>query len=410
MFSGVAAMSDQGSYFFLSYAHPPPLEVPRKQNPDQWVRKLFTDLNTEIERHPARPSGLRPGFYDQRIPAGADWNASISEALATAQVFVPLYSPGYMERSWPGTEWVRFRGRMERAGVPEPEHRFVPVLWTPLFGPKPSGFDAALALGADQPPYATNGLQALMRFSPYQASYRTVLSRLADRIVTVAQKSPLQPSRVPDIDMMESEFLTKAPLAVFTIEIAAPSAGTLPADRDQTQYGASSTAWSPFPEQRLPLGEYVKQIAERLDFEVTVRAIGEPAGGKSKGPGIIVIDPWYIADEQRRSLLEAEVRRAPEWVLPLVVISPPGDAQTGNIAKKVLNMLSPAAQTVQTLEAVDTVTPKLIAEAERRYLRHSGGALSGQRTVQRGTRPSLRGPIPPAAKANPDAHGEATGG
>ncbi|MGH3158828.1 MAG: TIR domain-containing protein, partial [Streptosporangiaceae bacterium] len=140
-------MVDSSSCFFLSYAHTPPLEGPPNPDPDRWVGELFTDLNAAVERHPSWRSWLGSGFYDQQIPAGADWKESISHALSAAQVFVPLYSRGYIERSWPGTEWVRFRGRMERAGVANPEHRFVPVLWTPLFGPKPPGFDAALALG-----------------------------------------------------------------------------------------------------------------------------------------------------------------------------------------------------------------------------------------------------------------------
>jgi FxsC-like protein len=421
MFLGVVAMVDPGGCFFLSYAHSPPLAAPRRRDPgqsrrrdpDQLVGKLFTDLSAAIKRHPAWPSGLRPGFYDQQIPAGADWKESISEALRAAQVFVPLYSPGYVGRSWPGTEWVRFRGRMERVGLADPEQRFVPVLWTPLFGPKPAGFAAALELGAGQPDYAANGLQALLRFSPYQPSYRTVLSRLADRIVTVAQESPLQPSDVPDIDMMESEFLTREPLAVFSVEIAAPTISTLPAGRDPATYGPSSINWSPFATQQLPLGEYVKQIAERLDFEVDVTAFGKSAGSEGRGPGIILIDPWYIADGERRSLLTAEVRRTPQWVLPLVVAGPREDTSTGDLATKVLDILGQAAHSVRSLDEVDTQVPRLIADAERRYLRHSGGALSGQRAVLRGrqgARPSLRGPKPPAAPtANPDPPGEATG-
>jgi FxsC-like protein len=406
-------MVDRGSCFFLSYAHSPPLSITPEPDPDLWVEKLFTDLSDAVERHPSRPPGLRPGFCDRQLSAGEDWKKAISDALGETQVLVPLYSPGYVEKSWPGTEWVRFRGRMESAKVPQPEHRFVPVLWTPLFGPKPTGYDAALELGAGQPDYAANGLQALLRFSPYQSAYRAVLGKLADRIVTVAQESPLPPSRVPDIDMMESEFLTRAPLAVFSVEIAAPTVHTLPAGCDQTPYGPSSVDWSPFPKQRLPLGEYVKQIAERLDFEVDVTAFGKSASSQSRGPGILLIDPWYIANDERRSLLAAEVRRAPQWVLPLVVAGPSEDKLTGDLSHKVLDILGSATQSATSLDAVDTLVPRLIADAERRYLRHSGSALSGQRDVLRGrqgTRPSLRGSPPSAApKANPGTPGEATG-
>jgi len=405
---------DSGSCFFLSYAHSPPLEVTPNPGPDRWVGRLFADLSAAVKRHPSWRSWLGPGFCDQQIPAGSDWKEAISQALRAAQVFVPLYSRGYVERSWPGREWVQFRGRMERAGIADPERRFVPVLWTPLFGSKPPGFREALALGAGQPGYAENGLQALMRFSPYQPSYRAVLDELADRIVTVAQESPLEPSDVPDIDMMESEFLTRAPLAVFTVEVAAPMAHTLPTGRDDAGYGADGTEWSPFPGQRLPLAEYVKQIAERLDFEVDVSDLGNAADSGDRGPGIVLIDPWYIADGEGRSLLEAEIHRTPPWVLPLVVIGPPQDTPTDDLTQKVLSILGPAAQSARSLGDIDAFVPKLIADAERRYFRHDGGAaLPVQHTVLRrrqGTRPSLRGPIRPVtSKGEPGTPGEAAG-
>jgi FxsC-like protein len=406
-------MTDNSSCFFLSYAHSPPLNLASAPDPDDWVEEFFADLNAAVERHPSWRPGLGPGFYDRQIPAGANWKESISRALRSTQVFVPLYSSGYVERTWPATEWVRFRARMQHAGIAEPEHRFVPVLWTPLFSAKPPDFDAALALGADQPDYADNGLQALMRFRPYQDSYRAVLNNLANRIVTVAHESPLQPSDVPDIDMMESEFLTKAHLAIFSVEIAAPTAPTLPGGLDRSQYGDSGAEWSPFPKQRLPLGEYVRQIAERLDFDVDVSNLGEHDEGKDRRPGVILIDPWYIADDDRRSLLEANVSHAPEWVLPLVVVGPPQDTLTDSYTQQVLDMVRTPGRCARSLEAIDTMTPKLIAEAERRYFRNSGGTPSTQRAMIRGrqrTRPSLRGPIPPVQpKTEPDIPGKTTG-
>jgi len=84
----------------------------------------------------------------------------MSHALSTAEVFVPLYSPGYFARSWPGREWASFERRMTDSGVQNPLERFAPVLWIPLPpGHDETGLTEALELGAGQDGYAENGLR-----------------------------------------------------------------------------------------------------------------------------------------------------------------------------------------------------------------------------------------------------------
>ena len=183
-----------------------------------------------------------------------------------------------------------------------------------------------LALGAAQPYYTKNGLQALLRFPAYRASYRAVVRHLADRIVTVAGESLLEPSPVPDIDMMQSEFPSQTPLAVFTIEVAAPTAHTVAGNHNPGEYATSSTQWSPFPGQVFPLAEYAKQVAERLDFKVAVSGLGETGGQEIRGPGIILIDPRFVAGSSGRRLLESEVGQLPRWVLPVLVTAARIDA------------------------------------------------------------------------------------
>ncbi|MEK8107506.1 hypothetical protein NKG94_24625 [Micromonospora sp. M12] len=67
---------------------------------DVWVGQFFTDLTDEVRRQARPVAGMRIGFFDQHIPLGADWKAALAEALGDAEVFVPLYSPGYFSRPW----------------------------------------------------------------------------------------------------------------------------------------------------------------------------------------------------------------------------------------------------------------------------------------------------------------------
>src|SRR5580658_9813199 len=138
-------------YFFLSYAHFPPLdgslEESQPDQPDEWVRTFFRDLTEAVQGHASQPPPAVPGFLDQEIPVGSDWKAVLSDALSTAQVFVPLFSPDYITKSWPGREWAAFEQRMKSAREADPLARFAPVLWIPLSaGQQPRGLWEALDL------------------------------------------------------------------------------------------------------------------------------------------------------------------------------------------------------------------------------------------------------------------------
>src|ERR1700680_3807456 len=211
-------------YFFLSYAHSPPVEGYPETKPDQLVSEFFHDLTAEVERH---TSQRLTGFFDQKIPVDSNWEKALSQALSAAEVFVPLCSPRYLAGAWPGREWACFWDRAAKSGLPYPGQRFVPVLWTPLSEAhdRPD-LREALALGADHPDYAENGLRALLKIDPYRPSYEAVVSQLAERIVMVAEESQLEPSAVQDIDKVESEFVLEANLGDFTVKVVAPTTRT----------------------------------------------------------------------------------------------------------------------------------------------------------------------------------------
>lgn len=374
----------RGSYFFLSYAHSPPLAGSLQAEPDQSVRMLFYDLTDAVARLASPESGLAPGFFDQVIPLGGDWKASVTRALSTAEVFVPLYSPGYFARSLPGRELACFYERMLRIGIDDPEQRFAAVRWIPFPRDQDRGrLSRTLDVGAAEGAYAENGLRALMRLAPYRTSYQQVVEQIAARIVELAERAPIGPSTmadIPDIDETESEFNPEASAAVFAVTVVAPSRPSLPDGPDPASYGDNSTAWRPFSgEQDQQLAEHAARVAERLDFAVLLMGIEkvEDINGRA---GVILIDPWFVADRQRLDSLRQLVRGLRPWVLPLLVVDPPADTRVTQLADQVRAILVDAglARTDTARRAINGVTslsdfvtlmPVLVAEAERQYLR-----------------------------------------
>lgn len=412
---GIAAIRETRGpirpYFFLSYAHSAPLPGAPDADPDELVGAFFDDLAGAVAQNASGRPGFVPGFYDQEIPLGSNWNESMRLVMGTSQVFVPLCSAAYIARTRPGQEWACFRRRVELAGLDNPGLRFVPVMWTPLTqAQRPRELRAAIELGANEPGYADytdNGLRALLKIPPYRGSYRAVVNVLAKRIVALAEKSPITPSEVPDIDEMKSPFADVPHLSVFVIETAAPTESTVTHEHGYHRYGETSSDWRPFPGQVLSLAEYAGQVARRLDFKPVVSGIKTVSEARNRRPGIILIDPWFIADDSGRAALESAVQNLPRWVLPLIILDEPSDTATQKLADQVREILNAvgalptdsarrAARGVSTLEDFVSIMRLMVTEAERQYLRHrSGRYRSGQVISPSGTRPSLRRPVPP---------------
>jgi FxsC-like protein len=407
-----------GSYFFLSYAHSPPLAGTRQADPDQWVRRFYRDLSDSVDDLASQPRHTS-GFFDQDIAASANWKASLTRALGAAQVFVPLLSPGYFARAWPGREWACFSARLNLAGVADPDQRFAPVLWIPLQGNQERpGLRAALALGASESAYAENGLRALLRLSPYRTSYRLIVARLAKQIVDLAERAPLAPSDAPDVGEVPSAFHPGADAAVFAVTVAAPTLAALPDNRDRAEYGSAATDWRAYPDdQALPLAEYAAQVAEQLDFAVVVAGIEGSDGLPGNMPGVILIDPWFAADEVGRNTLRSFTVDLPPWVLPVLVIDSPADRRTAELADRVRIILAEAVVTrtetarlatrgVSSLKEFVALMPILVAEAERQYLRR--GPIQRYK-ARPGSRPRLAdvgwplGQAPPQPSEEQDA-------
>ncbi|HTS99478.1 MAG TPA: TIR-like protein FxsC [Streptosporangiaceae bacterium] len=400
-------------YFYLSYARPATAAENPDAAPDPLVSRFFDDLLIAVRRHAAASSGPIEGFFDQHLLPDSDWKESVNQALGTAQVFVPLYSVPYLVKSLPGREWECFRRRMVQAGMGNPLLRFVPVLWAPLPETQvPPGFAEALALGAGEPAYVENGLWALLKIPSYRHSYRSMVNKVAEKVVAIAEEAPIQPSEIQDIDAMTSAF-TQPPLAVFAIETAVPTARDVATRDVPGGHVHNSADWRPFPQQDRPLTDYARDVAERLDFEARADEITTVSQPATRRPGIILIDPWFIADDTGRSALRSAVDRLPRWVLPLVILEHPDDSRTQDLARQVRDILGAlptaasrqGAQGVSSLDDFLAIVPRLVIEAERQYKQYRSGRY---RTDPRSSepvavtrRPRLGHPAPPSGAASP---------
>jgi FxsC-like protein len=401
-------------YFFLSYARSDPLAGDPEEDPNLPVETFFADLSAAVRRH-ASDGGRDVGFFDQEIPRGSDWKQFITRALSAAQVFVPLYSVGYLTNSWPGRELTCFKERVKVAGGLDPIRRLVPVLWAPLAGVKyPPGLREAVD-SVTEPDYADNGLCALLKLRPYHDLYREVVDRMGAQIVEIAERDPIEPvepDKVGDIERTPSAFPAARRLPVFFIQVAAPTAANAPEVRDVRAYGATPADWRPFAEQKLSLAEYARQVTERFDFDVRVNEIGLAGDLAGRRPGIIVIDPLFIADEAGRASLAAVAAKLPRWVLPLVVVDQRKDGRTRKLADGVFDILTKsrplptesarrAARGVESLDAFVSIVPVLVAEAGKQYLRDRSSRVLSPSPARRPRLGQPEGPAGPAAAQDP---------
>lgn len=128
-----------------------------------------------------------------------------------------------------------------------------------------------------------------------------------------------------DTSEMNSDHLSELPLGVFTVEIATP--------------GGSGADWRPFSGQEVPLAEYARQMVERFEFKAEVIELIADRDLDTSRPGIILIDPRFVAIPAGRAALEAAVARLPKWILPMLIVDQSDDIPTRDLADTVTDLL-----------------------------------------------------------------------
>ncbi|MER5467339.1 TIR-like protein FxsC [Streptomyces sp. NPDC002685] len=420
-------------YFFMSYAHTPAWSG--AGDPDHWVRVLFTDLCDHIMALTDLPAGAPVGFMDREMQVGDGWPARLSENLATCRVFVPLFSPRYFASESCGREWFAFNERVlrARAGGSSAPPAVVPALWTHLD-------DAQLPDSVRHVPidhaqfgdrYAANGLYGLIKLSRLRDEYEETVLGLAQRIVRVAQESPLPVGRPRLYENTPSAFKPRGegPRRIH-LTVAAPTLRTLPEHRDARPYGENARDWNPYhSESTQSLPALAEELIRSLDYQISVSSFDAEetdespvADGAAKAapshPGILLVDRWALTDEARRDKLRAFDAEARPWVSAIVPWNS-ADVQSrseeGRRLAATLEQTLPlildrgrradcraAVNGVPTLKAFTDVLPAVVAHATRQYLKHAEAHPPAGPPVRR---PRLMGPVHPALPEGGTDHG-----
>jgi len=381
-----AQQTRHGVYFFLSYAHSAPTSERVRSDSDPSVGVFFKDLAAAVSDRARPVKGMEIGFFDQQIPPGADMKALLSRTLGSVEVFVPLYSPGYFANSWPMREEKVFRSRLRAASAVEPDQHIVPILWTPFPSwEQTEEVTRALSIGAGISDYGENGLRALCMLTSYQRSYQLVLSRLADKIVTVAERSPLGPSAAPDLDDVPGPVAAEAG---FLVAMLAPR--HVVSRAPQAVKGGENPWWRMYAGRRISsVAEHAGSVAERLGLATRIADFVEVEELFDRTPAIVIVDPWMVAD-RGPEFLTSTFADLPKWVVPLVLAEQRGSPGSGSaMAEKAVEALDSVLQVsvnrVNSVDQLDEILPTVVARARRTYLRE-GAVFSPVRPSKRPAR------------------------
>jgi FxsC-like protein len=394
------AVGPQGDalYFFLSYARLGPLAYDRapssadsrldlgarSSDPDHEVRTFFDDLRLEVAAHAPARRGRTVGFFDGEISYPYDAKSALADALGRAQVFVPLYSPSYLDMSWTRREQAAFRARMAEQDV-DPERHILPLLWTPVpswvVSHDQQGMLArARDLDLGVPEYADYGVRALCMLQTYAAAYRRVVEGIAERIIEMARRAPVEPSRAPDPDEISD---VSAGDPSFILAVLTSSAAD-----DGTDGGGAG--WHPYKgRQSLPIADYAARTAERLGFSPSLVALDAVAGASRHNPVVVLVDPTVVVRAGGEARLRSAFESFPPWVHPLIVgdVGEEDGAAPDPLITRVEAVLAsalpassgPDARRVHTVRgpgSLESRLPHVLAMARRAYLKH--GPYIGQ--------------------------------
>lgn len=403
------------------------------------MHKLFSDLCDHIMAITDLPAHVPPGFMDREMRAGEGWPERLSENLATCRVFVPLLSPRYFTSEMCGREWYAFNERVLRAGASGAggtEPTIVPALWTGIdFSELPDSISHIhLDRASFGDRYGAKGIYGLIKLNRLRDEYEETVLKLAERIVRVAHTSPLPPGRPRPYERTPSAFRPRGsgPRHLH-LTVAAPSRDSLPGQRDSRPYGEDAQDWNPYhSESRRSLPSLAEDLIRSLDYRITVSSFDDedtaaapaPAAAADKAaprsrPGILLVDPWALADDERRRRLKAFDTGSGSWVnavVPWNRADQDCQSEEGRRVFQVLERTMPAildrgrrtdcriaVNGVPSLKAFTDVLPSVVAHTTRQYLKHAEAHPPPGPHIPR---PRLMGPTP-YPEAGSDKGGEA---
>jgi FxsC-like protein len=400
--------TEDGPYFFLSYAHAHNGDDTEDQ--DAWVHQLFRDLCGYVANLAGRPAN-KVGFMDRELRPGDEWPWLLSWNLANCRVFVPLYSRRYFQSVHCGKEWSAFRNRTRNGSGQASGHvkTIIPALWSPV---QPAQYPlAARSIHFDPREfgqhYADEGFFAIMKLTRFKDDYDWAVLRLAKRIYEVAEQTRIPPGPATNYDSLLNAFEEGAPADLagdkrLRIIVAAPRLGDLPPGRNVAYYGHAVTDWNPYvPESVEPLAAYARGLARYLDFYPEVTSLYEQedellsGDGPAAGPAILLVDPWEVTQPRCQRILSRLDELDKPWIQPVVVWNRKDGEMTAAEAelRAALDAAMPITRTervrmtalhavrgVPTLEDIPPVLGDSMLHAARQYLKwaHPPGGASGE--------------------------------
>jgi FxsC-like protein len=402
-------------YFFLSYAHTPRYDS-AVADPDMWVERLYRDLCDHVMAITNHPAGYPVGFMDREIRSGEGWPDRLAEALATARVFVPLFSPRYFDRPQCGREWYAFaqRAHQQYARGHRAAEAIVPALWVPVEPDELPSVASRLqfnhsAFGEN---YTSEGLCGLIKLKFFREDYERAVWELAKRIVNVAKASGIAPGPPVDYHRTPSAFgaRRRGPRNL-RITVVAGTRDDRPDGRSPEYYGDTPLDWNPYhPASVRPLARFTEDLVQNLDYVSTVSSFDDepdPADDKTPpvGPELMLLDRWALHDDRRRKRLARSDAVHRPWVGVIVPwnradpeTADAGPALAGQMEETIPNRMAQgrlacraAVNGIHSLQDFGGVLPEVVEWAAAQYLKHAPARPPGGPAQER---PRLVGPVP----------------
>ncbi|MET9344401.1 TIR-like protein FxsC [Nonomuraea sp. NPDC003804] len=338
----------ESPYFFLSYR--------RNDVSDLWVARFFKHLSDDVR---AVVNVEQPGFMDRQVPIGGIWPSHVSQALSTCRVFVPVYSMSYFDSEHCGKEW----GAFSRRCGPGSE-AILPVLWAPLYDTPVPECAGVLNYGhaAFGKEYARSGIYGVMKLRRFREAYKEGVWWLARRIIEVGRTVQVPYQAIPDYREQPNAFATVETGRPYHVTVVAPSLSALPGDRDPGFYGRSPLDWNPFAGPGT-LAEAAAEVVRRQGLRPVVGTL-EEAGGLDGEQGVVLLDPWALADTGVREAVS-------RLTAPVLVPWPAGDTQSAAERERLEGALRETVQ-ARPISDLDALAD-LIRQAEWRRLREAPG-------------------------------------
>ncbi|MFC6082732.1 TIR-like protein FxsC [Sphaerisporangium aureirubrum] len=318
---GTSDNEEYAPYFFLSYARTPRSD--QRRDPNDGVKRFYKDLCHEILQRTSLPHGVPPGFMDIDLRTGVEWDRRLAKELATCKVFVPLYSRRYFRSVQCGKEWAAFdlRRRQHTEGKRSDPEVIIPAYWVPVpLYELPEMTRSIQFAHADLGPhYLDRGLYSLMQIGQSRDHYRRSVQGLATRIIEVAERVNLPAGEPCDYESIRSAF-TGDPERRFQITVVAATSTTLPNGRDKQYYGKMAADWNPYhPHGVRPIAQVAADIVREMGFEPEIGSLHDQredllSRRAPSSPGLILLDPWAVADPRFEGLLRELDRADNPWI------------------------------------------------------------------------------------------------